>query len=62
VVTSRSWLTGLLVREEDVFRSGRSRYRIAEPLVTFYEAVLGAQVAVPTLNGGPVKLKIPFEL
>jgi molecular chaperone DnaJ len=27
--------------------------------VTFYEAVLGAQVAVPTLNGGPVKLKIP---
>jgi hypothetical protein len=31
--------TGLLVREEDVFRSGRSRYRIAEPLITFYEVV-----------------------
>jgi hypothetical protein len=31
--------TGLLVRDEDVFRSGRSRYRIAEPLITFYEVV-----------------------
>ncbi len=31
--------TGLLVREEDVFRSGRSRYRIAEPLISFYEVV-----------------------
>jgi AAA+ ATPase superfamily predicted ATPase len=31
--------TGLLIREEDVFRSGRSRYRIAEPLITFYEVV-----------------------
>jgi uncharacterized protein len=31
--------SGLLIREEDVFRSGRSRYRIAEPLITFYEVV-----------------------
>ncbi len=29
----------LLVREDDVFRTGRTLYRIAEPLVTFYEAV-----------------------
>ncbi|HEX2054617.1 MAG TPA: DnaJ C-terminal domain-containing protein [Actinomycetota bacterium] len=27
--------------------------------VTFAEAALGAQIDVPTLNGGPVKLKIP---
>lgn len=27
--------------------------------VTFAEAALGAQIEVPTLNGGPVKLKIP---
>lgn len=31
--------TGLLVRETDVFRPGRSWYRLAEPLVTFYEVV-----------------------
>jgi len=30
----------LLVREEDVFRSGRSHYRITEPLINFYEAVM----------------------
>lgn len=35
--------TGLLVREEDVFRSGRSRYRIAEPLIVFYEVVCRPQ-------------------
>ncbi|WP_444949576.1 AAA family ATPase [Micromonospora ureilytica] len=27
---------GLLIREPDPLRSGRSRYRIAEPLITFY--------------------------
>jgi AAA+ ATPase superfamily predicted ATPase len=32
--------TGLLVREPDLLRSGRSTYRIAESLVTFYEAVM----------------------
>jgi uncharacterized protein len=31
---------GLLVREPDLLRSGRSRYRITEPLVSFYEAVM----------------------
>lgn len=31
--------TGLLAREEDAFRSGRSRYRVVEPLVMFYEVV-----------------------
>ncbi len=30
----------LLVRENDLFRSGHSQFRIAEPLVTFYEAVM----------------------
>lgn len=32
--------SGLLRREPDVFRSGRSRYRVAEPLVTFYQVVM----------------------
>ncbi len=31
---------GLLRREPDVFRSGRSRYRVAEPLITFYQVVM----------------------
>lgn len=31
---------GLLVRAPDPFRSGRSTYRITEPLVTFYQAVM----------------------
>jgi hypothetical protein len=30
----------LLVRETDLFRAGKSRYRIAEPLINFYEAVM----------------------
>ncbi|GAA4625781.1 ATP-binding protein [Actinoallomurus vinaceus] len=30
----------LLRRDADLFRSGRSRYRIAEPLIVFYEAVM----------------------
>lgn len=30
----------LLVREPDLFRSGRATYRIAEPLITFYQAVM----------------------
>jgi AAA+ ATPase superfamily predicted ATPase len=32
--------SGLIAREPDLFRSGRLRYRIVEPLVTFYEAVM----------------------
>lgn len=31
---------GLLVREADAFRDKRSTYRIAEPLITFYHAVM----------------------
>jgi AAA+ ATPase superfamily predicted ATPase len=31
---------GLLAREPDLLRSGRSRYRITEPLITFYQAVM----------------------
>ncbi len=34
---------GLLRRESDVFRSGRSRYRVAEPLITFYHVVMRPQ-------------------
>jgi AAA+ ATPase superfamily predicted ATPase len=30
----------LLVREPDLFRAGRVKYRIAEPLITFYQAVM----------------------
>lgn len=30
----------LLIKEPDLFRSGRSTYRIAEPLITFYQAVM----------------------
>lgn len=30
----------LLVREPDMFRPGRATYRIAEPLITFYQAVM----------------------
>ncbi|MET7417666.1 ATP-binding protein [Dactylosporangium sp. NPDC005555] len=30
----------LIRREPDLFRQGRSRYRIVEPLITFYEAIM----------------------
>ncbi|MEV0646931.1 ATP-binding protein [Phytomonospora sp. NPDC050363] len=30
----------LLTRERDLFRAGKSQYRITEPLITFYEAVM----------------------
>ncbi len=30
----------LIAREPDLFRAGRSRYRITEPLITFYEAIM----------------------
>ena len=30
----------LLVKEPDLFRSGGIRYRIVEPLVTFYQAIM----------------------
>ncbi len=31
---------GMIMREPDVFKDNRSRFRIAEPLVTFYHAVM----------------------
>jgi len=40
----------LLVREADVFRSGKSQYRITEPLINFYEAVM--RPAWARLEGG----------
>jgi uncharacterized protein len=43
----------LLIREPDLFRSGRARYRIAEPLVTFYQAVMSRNWARLELGGGP---------
>jgi hypothetical protein len=30
----------LITREPDLFRSGRARYRIVEPLITFYEGIM----------------------
>ena len=44
----------LLIREPDLFRSGRARYRIAEPLVTFYQAVMSREWARLELGDGAV--------
>jgi uncharacterized protein len=43
----------LLVKEPDLFRSGRARYRIAEPLVTFYQSVMSREWARLEIGGGP---------
>jgi AAA+ ATPase superfamily predicted ATPase len=40
----------LLTREADLFRAGKSQYRITEPLITFYEAVM--RPAWPLLENG----------
>ena len=32
--------SALITKEPDLFRSGRSTYRITEPLITFYEAIM----------------------
>ncbi|MFB8777446.1 ATP-binding protein [Streptomyces broussonetiae] len=40
----------LLMREPDVFRAGKSQYRITEPLINFYEAVM--RPAWTRLEGG----------
>lgn len=45
--------SGLLIKEPDLFRSGRSRYRIAEPLITFYQAIMSREWARLELGGGP---------
>ena len=44
----------MLIKEPDRFRSGRARYRIAEPLITFYQAIMGREWARLELGGGPV--------
>jgi uncharacterized protein len=44
----------LLVKEPDLFRSGRARYRIAEPLITFYQAIMSREWARLELGGAPV--------
>jgi uncharacterized protein len=43
----------LLIKEPDLFRSGRSRYRIAEPLITFYQAIMSREWARLELGDGP---------
>ena len=42
----------LLVREPDMFRAGRATYRIAEPLVTFYQAIMSRDWARLELGDG----------
>jgi uncharacterized protein len=43
----------LLSKEPDLFRSGRARYRITEPLITFYQAIMSREWARLELGGGP---------
>jgi uncharacterized protein len=42
----------LLIRQPDVFRSGRATYRIAEPLVTFYQSIMSRDWARLELGDG----------
>ena len=42
----------LLVKEPDLFRHGRATYRIAEPLITFYEAIMSRDWARLELGDG----------
>ena len=42
----------LLIKEPDLFRSGRARYKIAEPLVTFYQAVMSREWARLEIGDG----------
>ena len=44
----------LLIKEPDLFRSGRARYRVAEPLITFYQAIMSREWARLELGGAPV--------
>ena len=43
----------LLIKKPDLFRSGRARYSIAEPLITFYQAIMSRAWARLELGGGP---------
>jgi uncharacterized protein len=42
----------LLVKEPDLFRAGRATYRIAEPLITFYQAIMSRDWARLELGDG----------
>jgi hypothetical protein len=42
----------LLIREPDLFRSGRATYRIAESLITFYQAIMARDWAQLELGNG----------
>jgi hypothetical protein len=42
----------LLVKEPDLFRPGRATYRIAEPLITFYQAIMSRDWARLELGDG----------
>lgn len=44
----------LLIKEPDLLRSGRARYRIAEPLIAFYQAVMSREWARLELGGASV--------
>jgi uncharacterized protein len=44
----------LLIRQPDLFRSGRATYRIAEPLVTFYQSIMSRDWARLELGDGPL--------
>jgi uncharacterized protein len=42
---------GFVTRDTDIFRRGRSAYRIAEPLISFYQAVMRPQWTTLDLGG-----------
>ena len=44
----------LLSKQPDLFRSGRSTYRIVEPLVTFYQSIMSRDWARLELGDGPM--------
>ena len=43
----------LLIRQPDLFRSGRATYRIVEPLVTFYQSIMSREWSRLELGYGP---------
>jgi uncharacterized protein len=52
--------SGLLAREPDLLRAGRSSYRITEPLITFYQAVMRpAWTALEQRRGAEVWRRSP---
>ena len=44
----------LLIKQPDLFRSGRSTYRIVEPLVTFHQSIMSRAWARLELGDGPM--------